>query len=296
MPLEDYKVIDLIGEGSFGKVYKARRRFTGQTVAMKFIAKNGKSEKDLDSLRQEIEILKDLKHDNIIQMLDSFETKSDFCVVTEFANGELFEVLEDDQHLPESVCQMIAKQLVAALEYLHRNRIIHRDMKPQNILLGTNGRVKLCDFGFARAMSRETQMLTSIKGTPLYMAPELVKEQPYDHTVDLWSLGVILYELFTGQPPFYTNSIYSLIKIIVHNRVKYPEHMSQNFRGFLEGLLQKQPNNRMGWPHVKNHPFISENSNFAFPQVQEEAKAKTKGLQQTAGSTGKALEAFKQAR
>lgn len=107
--------------------------------------------------------------------------------VPEFANGELFEVLEDDGNLPENVCQLIATQLVAALEYLHSKRIIHRDMKPQNILIGSNSRIKLCDFGFAREMSRNTQMLTSIKGTPLYMAPELVQENPYDHTVGLWT-------------------------------------------------------------------------------------------------------------
>ena len=137
--------------------------------------------------------------------------------------GELFEILEDDQSLPEGIVQKIAKQLVRALHYLHTNRIIHRDMKvshpsccpaqheaagsafnvesakaqpiwfnptslllvlqPQNILIGANGVVKLCDFGFARAMSCNTMVLTSIKGTPLYMAPELVQEQPYNHTV-----------------------------------------------------------------------------------------------------------------
>jgi serine/threonine protein kinase len=102
---------------------------------------------------------------------------------TEFAQGELFEILEDDQSLPEEVVQSVAKQLVRALHYLHSNRIIHRDMKPQNILIGAGGTVKLCDFGFARAMSTNTMVLTSIKGTPLYMAPELVQEQPYNHTV-----------------------------------------------------------------------------------------------------------------
>ena len=134
---------------------------------MKFIMKHGKAEKDVKSLRQEIEILKGLRHENIIQMLDAFETKTDFCVVTEFAQGELFEILEDDQSLPEEVVQAIAKQLVRALHYLHSNRIIHRDMKPQNILIGSNGTVKLCDFGFARAMSSNTMVLTSIKGTPV---------------------------------------------------------------------------------------------------------------------------------
>jgi fused-like protein len=191
-------------------------------------------------------------------MLDSFETQDKFCVVTEFAQGELYEILQDDKSLPESEIRKIAQQLVRSLHYLHSNRIIHRDMKPQNILISANGVVKLCDFGFARAMSSNTIVLTSIKGTPLYMSPELVQEKPYNHTVDLWSLGVILYELFVGQPPFYTNSLYSLIKLIVNQSVKYPSTMSDNFRNFLEGLLIKDPANRLTWPHLLDHPFVRE--------------------------------------
>ena len=100
--------------------------------------------------------------------------------------------------------------------------------------MGAGCSVKLCDFGFARAMSCNTMVLTSIKGTPLYMAPELVKEQPYNHTADLWSLGVILYELVVGQPPFYTNSIYSLIHHIVKDPVKFPDNISPTFKSFLK--------------------------------------------------------------
>ena len=96
------------------------------------------------------------------------------------------------------------------------------------------------------------------KGTPLYMAPELVQEQPYNHTVDLWSLGVILYELFVGQPPFYTNSIYSLIQLIIKDPVKYPDNMSTEFKSFLKGLLNKVPSERLGWPELLNHTFIRE--------------------------------------
>ncbi|PON97482.1 GPCR kinase [Trema orientale] len=235
MGVENYHVIELVGEGSFGKVYKGRRKYTGQTVAMKFIMKHGKSEKDIHNLRQEIEILRKLKHENIIEMLDSFESPQEFCVVTEFAQ-------------------------VRALHYLHSNRIIHRDMKPQNILIGAGSVIKLCDFGFARAMSTNTVVLRSIKGTPLYMAPELVREQPYNHTADLWSLGVILYELFVGQPPFYTNSVYALIRHIVKDPVKYPDNMSPNFRSFLKGLLNKVPQNRLTWPALLEHPFVKETS------------------------------------
>ncbi|XP_073262635.1 LOW QUALITY PROTEIN: serine/threonine-protein kinase TIO-like [Populus alba] len=260
MGVENYHVIELVGEGSFGKVYKGRRKYTGQTVAMKFIMKHGKSDKDIHNLRQEIEILRKLKHENIIEMLDSFESPQEFCVVTEFAQGELFEVLEDDKSLPEEQVQAIAKQLVRALHYLHSNRIIHRDMKPQNILIGAGSVVKLCDFGFARAMSTNTVVLRSIKGTPLYMAPELVREQPYNHSADLWSLGVILYELFVGQPPFYTNSVYALIRHIVKDPVKYPDDMSLNFKSFLKGLLNKVPQNRLSWPMLLDHPFVKETS------------------------------------
>ncbi|CAK7340113.1 unnamed protein product [Dovyalis caffra] len=260
MGVENYHVIELVGEGSFGKVYKGRRKYTGQTVAMKFIMKNGKSDKDIHNLRQEIEILKRLKHENIIEMLDSFESPQEFCVVTEFAQGELFEILEDDKSLPEEQVQAIAKQLVRALHYLHSNRIIHRDMKPQNILIGAGSVVKLCDFGFARAMSSNTVVLRSIKGTPLYMAPELVREQPYNHSADLWSLGVILYELFVGQPPFYTNSVYALIRHIVKDPVKYPDDMSPGFKSFLKGLLNKVPQNRLTWPALLEHPFVKETS------------------------------------
>lgn len=234
----------------------------------------GKSEKDIRNLRQEIEILRSLRHENIIQMLDTFETKSKFVVVTELAHGELFEILEDDTCLPEECVARIGKQLVRALHYLHSNGVIHRDMKPQNILIGANGTVKLCDFGFARTMTSKSIVLTSIKGTPLYMAPEVVQEQPYNHTVDLWSLGVILYELFVGQPPFYTNSIYSLINHIVKDPIKFPDSMGLKLKSFLKGLLNKKPSDRLDWPHLLQHPFLQETEDEKLARVDSVRTAK----------------------
>ncbi|XP_063256812.1 serine/threonine-protein kinase 36 isoform X2 [Prinia subflava] len=255
--MENYHVLEMIGEGSFGRVYKGRRKHSAQVVALKFIPKVGRSEKELKNLQREIEIVRGLHHPNIIQMLDSFETAKEVVVVTDYAEGELFQILEDDGSLPEDQVQTIAAQLISALYYLHSHRILHRDMKPQNILLGKNGVVKLCDFGFARAMSIHTMVLTSIKGTPLYMSPELVEERPYDHTADLWSVGCILYELFVGTPPFYTNSIFQLVSLIVKDPVKWPMTMSPVFKNFLQGLLMKDPHQRLSWPELLSHPFIA---------------------------------------
>ncbi|XP_029789661.1 serine/threonine-protein kinase 36 isoform X3 [Suricata suricatta] len=255
--MEKYHVLEMIGEGSFGRVYKGRRKYSAQVVALKFIPKLGRSEKELRNLQREIEIMRHLRHPNIVHMLDSFETDKEVVVVTDYAEGELFQILEDDGKLPEDQVQAIAAQLVSALYYLHSHRILHRDMKPQNILLAKGGGIKLCDFGFARAMSTNTMVLTSIKGTPLYMSPELVEERPYDHTADLWSVGCILYELAVGTPPFYTTSIFELVSLILKNPVRWPTTISPCFKNFLQGLLTKDPRQRLSWPDLLHHPFIA---------------------------------------
>lgn len=297
--MDKYQLLEFIGEGSFAKVHKGRRKYSGQIVAMKFISKLGKSEKELRNLKREIEILKQLHHENIIQMLDNFETDKDIVVVTEYADGELFQLLEDDGTLPEDQVQIIACQLVSALHYLHSHRILHRDMKPQNILLCKENRVKLCDFGFARSMSFETMVLTSIKGTPLYMSPELVEEKPYDQTADLWALGCILYEIYTGTPPFYTNSIFQLVNMILKDQVKWPKTMSPEFKSFLQGLLNKDPSKRLTWPDLSHHEFIKNgvkipdpSASIVFPltvtPTEEQIKLKQKQMKEKAPPPGAA--------
>ena len=256
--MENYIILEMIGEGAFGKVYKGQRKCTNQIVAIKKIIKKGKKEKELKNLRQEIDILHRLYHENIIQCLDSFETNTEFCLVTELATGQLYEIVQEDKKLPENEIKNIALQLTSALFYLHSNNIIHRDIKPQNVLISASGIIKICDFGFARAIDNKT-MITSIKGTPLYMAPELLKEYPYNKKADLWSLGVILYELYVGQPPFYTNSFNVLMNKIMKEDIRYPESMSSDFKDFLRGLLVKNPKDRWDWPKILDHPFLKEN-------------------------------------
>ncbi|XP_040296741.1 serine/threonine-protein kinase 36 isoform X2 [Bufo bufo] len=256
--MEKYHVLELIGEGSFGRVYKGRRKYSGEVVALKFIPKVGRSEKELKGLKREIQIMRDLRHPNIVRMLDSCETEREVVVVTEYAEGELFQILEDDGSLAEDLVRDVSAQLVSALYYLHSHRILHRDMKPQNILLGKDATVKLCDFGFARELSLDTLMVRSIKGTPLYMSPELVLERPYDHRSDLWALGCIVYELLVGTPPFYTHSIFQLVSIITQQPVRWPRGVSAELKDFLQGLLTKDPALRLSWPGLLRHPFIKD--------------------------------------
>uniref|UniRef100_A0A1I8M2I9 non-specific serine/threonine protein kinase n=1 Tax=Musca domestica TaxID=7370 RepID=A0A1I8M2I9_MUSDO len=272
-----YKVHAMVGEGSFGHVYKALRKDDNQIVAIKVISKRGRTSRDLKTLRRECEIQAHLKHPNVIEMLESFETKHDLIVVTEFATIDLHRYMERNGYLREDKGQRLICDLVSALYYLHSNRILHRDLKPQNVLLDEELRAKLCDFGLARNMTMSTHMLTSIKGTPLYMAPELLEEKPYDHQADIWSLGCISYECLVGHPPFSTTSILHLIKIIKKNEVSYPGYLSRDSRSFLQALLEKEPTMRASWAHILCHPFVegklyikagvkSENSPFVNPQ------------------------------
>ncbi|XP_034945866.1 serine/threonine-protein kinase fused [Chelonus insularis] len=254
--MEKYKVLSQVGEGSFGQVFKAKKRCNNEIVALKVIRKCGRSHKELKSLRQECKIQRYLHHPNIVQMIDSFETENEIVVVTEYADKELYEILDKTGRFTEERTRAIVCDLISALYYLHSNRVLHRDLKPQNVLLETNGTAKLCDFGFARSMSTGTHVLTSIKGTPLYMAPELIEEYPYDYNADLWSLGCIAYEMLVGSPPFQTTSILHLVRLIRFEAIKWPEYISDSCKSFLQGLLQKDPSQRLTWPELLQHSFV----------------------------------------
>nr|QTW49372.1 fused [Plutella xylostella] len=255
--MDNYVVISFVGEGSFGRVFKAKHKESDAVVALKVIRKKGRSTKDLKNLRQECDIQRELNHPNIIRMIDSFDTESELVVVTEYAEKELHSILAKEGCLNEEQVKKITWDLVSALYYLHSHRVLHRDLKPQNVLLDSTGRAKLCDFGLARIMTNATHILTSIKGTPLYMAPELIDEKPYDHQADLWSLGCIVYELMAGQPPFCTMSIWQLVRMIRHKPVQWPSFISAEARSFLQGLLHKDPAKRMCWPEILEHSFVS---------------------------------------
>uniref|UniRef100_H3ACZ5 non-specific serine/threonine protein kinase n=1 Tax=Latimeria chalumnae TaxID=7897 RepID=H3ACZ5_LATCH len=250
--MEKYHVLEMIGEGSFGRVYKGRRKFSGQVVALKFIPKVGRSEKELKNLQREIEIMRGLHHPNIIQMLDSFETDKEVVVVTDYAEGELFQILEDDGSLPEDQVREIACQLISALYYLHSHRILHRDMKPQNILLGKGGVVKLCDFGTIREFFPKIRVIREGSGTPEIRTFSKTVFQRKTNNINFLSSVT----LNTQGNAATTQKWYSPAPLI--DPVKWPKNMSPDFKSLLQGLLTKNPKQRLSWPTLLRHPFVAD--------------------------------------
>ena len=262
-PMDHYKIRDLIGQGSFGSVYKAEsKQNDGQFVALKLVPKSNQSNTDLDALRRECNILKTLNHENIVKAIDAFETKNKMVLVTEFVDGGNLASLmsKHSDGFDALKVKNLTIDLLCALHYLHRKRIVHRDLKPQNVLIEkASGKAKLADFGFARNLSISTMVLTSIKGTPLYMAPELIEEKPYDHKVDLWSAGAIIYEATFGHTPFPTNSLVQLIRKIRSDQVAWPsDDLERPVLGLLKGLLEKDHRKRSDWTDILQNDYIND--------------------------------------
>ncbi|KAL5280153.1 STK36 family protein [Megaselia abdita] len=254
--VEGYHNLTKIGEGSFGKVYKANHKVTEAIVAIKVISKGGRTLREIKTLRRECDIQRKLKHPNVIEMLETFDCRNNLVIVTEFASTDLHKYLAEKGVFNEEMAKKLSGDLVSALYYLHSNRVLHRDLKPQNVLLNEDLHAKLCDFGLARSMTMQTQVLTSIKGTPLYMAPEILSENPYDHQADLWSLGCIIYESMVGKPPFYTTNILQLGYMIQKEEVKWPEGLSNASISLIQGLLEKDPSFRTSWAQIICNPFL----------------------------------------
>ncbi|XP_050542973.1 serine/threonine-protein kinase 33 [Daktulosphaira vitifoliae] len=266
----NYQLGDKIGEGSFGKVFKALHTKSNTVVAFKFIYKLD----EWKTLQQEVDIQQKLHHPNIVKMIESFGNESGIALVMEFVPRSLKEIIEFEGILSEDRTRNIICQLVSALHYLHKNNILHRDLKPPNILLDHNDTAKLCDFGLARLMLTGTQVLTqaSLKGTPLYMAPEVINSPiippTYNHNADLWSLGCIAYHLLCGKPPFNTKCLMHLVQMMKDQPIVWPKTVSPACQNFLEQLLQKNPLERLTWPALLHHDFVK-NRVYTLNQYQE---------------------------
>ncbi|KAM3146403.1 hypothetical protein pb186bvf_001372 [Paramecium bursaria] len=262
-----YCLIREIGAGSFARVYRGKIDGKQEDVAIKMISKQNVRNENLSMIEKEIEILAKLDHPNIIKLVDSKRTQNHFYLVFEFCeHGDLDAKNTKDGVLPEKEIRKIIQQLALALEKMHSLRIVHRDLKLANILVSRNFQIKLADFGFAK-YTEEDQYLTSYCGTPLTMAPEVLKREKYNDRCDIWSVGVIIYQLLFGRAPFQPpkgGNLNDLIKIIEEQPLNIPDRpeISNQLKELLQQMLQKDFKKRMSCIQFFTHHWLIEYSQY----------------------------------
>ena len=259
----DFELLNVVGQGAFGKVFQVRLEHTEEIYAMKVLKKSRILEKDhIDYMRVEREILTSVKHPFIVTLYNTFQTSSKLYMVMEFINGgHLFFQLYDQGLFSEDIARFFAAEMVLALGHLHSLGFVHRDMKPENVLLGADGHLKVTDFGLAKCNMTDEPRTNSMCGTIEYMAPEVILGKGHGKTVDWWSIGILLYEMLVGLPPFRSKNKNTLKKRITHDKVKLPAYLTSEAHSLIKALLQRDPAKRLGYgpnglDQVKKHPFF----------------------------------------
>ena len=247
-----------IGKGAFFFFFKGYHKYTTETVAIKEISLDTLNKYE-SSLKRETEIMKHLNHPNIVKLFESIiDEKSEnvYLIMEYFDRGDFSNFLKK-RPLKEKYAVKYLKQISDGIKYLLENKIIHRDLKPQNILVSETGNLKITDFGFARYFDNDI-MIQTICGSPMYMAPEIMKNKKYNHKSDLWSIGVIFFEMLTGNTPFKAKNIYELIRVIENDPIEIPTKfiLSNECRKLLLSLLEKNPDKRISWEDFFNHEII----------------------------------------
>ncbi|XP_039627614.1 NUAK family SNF1-like kinase 1 [Polypterus senegalus] len=253
-----YEVLETLGKGTYGKVKKAVERSTGKTVAIKSIRKDRITD-DLDRvhIQREIEIMSSLRHPNIICIYEVFESKDKIIIVMEYASrGELYDYVSSQIRIPEAEARKFFRQITSALHYCHKNNIVHRDLKLENILLDEDYSVKLADFGLSTHF-KKSQMLQTYCGSPLYASPEIVNGLPYHGPeVDCWALGVLLYSLVYGNMPFDSRNYKHLTEQISAGKYRKPQQPSDAY-GLINWMLTVNVEQRATIEDISQHWWVN---------------------------------------
>ncbi|XP_039624290.1 serine/threonine-protein kinase 10-like [Polypterus senegalus] len=281
-PQLEWETLGELGDGAFGKVYKVRKKSSGVLAAAKVI--EVKSEEELEDHVIEIDILALCCYSNIVKLLGALFFESKLWIMIEFCPGGALDaiMLELERGLSEPQIQVVCQQTLQALDYIHNNKIIHRDLKAGNILLTLEGDVKLADFGVSAKNASTFQKRATFIGTPYWMAPEVIqcetsKDIPYTTKADIWSLGITLIEAAEMEPPFHElNPMRVLLKITKSEppSLKLPHLWSADFKDFLKKVLQKNADLRWTAKQLLEHSFVSSvNGNGPLLELIAEAKA-----------------------
>ena len=260
--ISDFQILKELGAGSFGHVYLVSHKITKAQYAIKAIDKRDKSnQNEKPYFRREIEVMYKIHHPNVVKLFGHFEDNNYCYFIMEYIEkGNIYNLIPHDgkKKLNTKIVASLIKDVISAVYYLHHMKpiIIHRDIKPENVLLGEGLVSKLTDFGWSNYMQEDEKRKT-VCGTPIYLAPEIIKEEGHDEKVDIWCIGVLLFELITGNVPFQGNDLESLKENILHLRIAWPKDINTDAKNLIKKILKLDPGSRISLEEMLQHPFIS---------------------------------------
>ena len=264
--ITDFKKKKEIGSGSFGRVYLATHVKTNVDYAIKVIDKRNKINiEGKPYFRREIEIMSKIRHPNCVRLFGNFEDENYCYFIMEYIpGGNLFTLMSNNRNIGLNIYLVasIVRDLASAIYYLHNMDppIIHRDIKPENILLTNNSKIKLTDFGWSNYINFEGEQRSTLCGTPIYLAPEMIQNSGHDKHVDIWCLGVLLFELLTGIPPFIGQNRILLMKNIINVNISWPMPprlpLDPDAKDLISKILKKNPNERISLENMIKHNFF----------------------------------------
>ncbi|KAG4084706.1 Pkinase-domain-containing protein [Neocallimastix lanati (nom. inval.)] len=243
--LNDFDRLITLGTGTFGRVFLVKRRGTNNYYAMKAMKKTEVVRlKQVEHINSEKEIISKVHHPFIVNMFCTFQDVKYLYMIMEYIiGGELFLHLRRAGNFPPPQARFYAAEVILALEYLHSLDIVYRDLKPENILIDQTGHIKITDFGFAKKVESRTWTLC---GTPEYLAPEIIQSKGHGKAVDWWALGILIYEMLLGYPPFYDESPFGIYDKILQGVIMFPPYIDRVAKDLIERLLTEDITKRLG--------------------------------------------------
>ena len=260
--ITDFTITKELGSGSFGRVYLVTHKKTKVQYAIKAIDKRDKTNiEEKPYFRREVEVMYKIHHPNVVKLFGHFEDNNYCYFIMEYiSKGNVYNLLPTDKkkRVNSKVCASIIKDIISAVYFLHNMKppIIHRDIKPENVLLSEGLVAKLTDFGWSNYI-QEGEKRTTVCGTPIYLAPEILEEKAHNEAVDIWCIGVLLFELVTAQLPFQGNDINTLKENILQLKITWPKDINADAKDLIMKILKLDPKQRLSLEDMLKHPFIT---------------------------------------
>ncbi|GAB6019954.1 cAMP-dependent protein kinase [Chamberlinius hualienensis] len=258
--LENFELVKTVGTGTFGRVILCRYRGRNKYYAMKALAISDVIKlKQVEHVRNEKSILAQIDHPFVIKMYWTHHDRKFLYMLFEYVNGgELFTYLRNAGRFSNSASNFYAAEIVSVLDYLHQRAIVYRDLKPENLLLDHQGHLKITDFGFAKVLHDRTWTLC---GTPEYLAPEIIQSKGHNKAVDWWALGILIYEMLAGYPPFFDENPFGIYEKILAGHIDWPKHIDPVAKDLIKKFLVQDRTRRLGnmkngADDVKNHRWF----------------------------------------